>query len=221
MTLKDEMVAWIVDEVVRRIKLLLNTHRCLVVIRENTDYSLLNTLLLTMNNNEFIFDILTLEEPNEAIKIVPSIKAINFISDTDLHNVIDSLKQYETVIISNIKILEISKLINLQIEDHFLNLIYQALKEGISLYGFSQDLEIKNNLKLQSLAMQKCTLLEEIGFKIISKENDAYIKLNNQTITLEQVKDINGKGLIINKNAIVTNAAKDYLTQNKIEIFRR
>lgn len=215
------MVAWIVDEVVRRIKLLLNTHRCLVVIRENTDYSLLNTLLLTMDNNEFIFDILALEEPIEAIKIDPSVKAINFVTNVDLHNVIGSLKQYETVIISNIKILEISKLINLQIEDHFLNLIYQALKEGISLYGFSQDLEIKNNLKLQSLVMQKCTFLEEIGFKIISKGNEAYTKLSNQTITLEQVKDINGKSLIINKNAIVTNAAKDYLTQNKIEIFRR
>lgn len=219
--MKDETIALIVDEVVRRIKLLINTHRCLVIIRENTDYSLLNTLLLTMNNNGFVFDVLALEEPNEDILIDCSIKAINFVSEYDLRNNVYSLKQYETVIISNLKILEISKLISLQIENQFLHFIYEILKEGISLYGFSKDLEIKNNLKLQSMVTRQCALLEEIGLKIISKRNDASTSLSNQIITLEQVKDMNEKSLFINKEAIVTNAAKDYLTQNKIEIFRR
>lgn len=219
--MKDEAIAIIVDEVIRRIKLLIDTHRCLLLIRENTDYTLLNMLLLSMRNNGFVFDVLTFQDHSQQLELDESIQEITFISESDQLNKDDFIKQYEAVVISNLNIMEISKLTKLNIENHFMQLVYETLKEGISLYGFSKDLDIKNNFALKNLVLNQCCLLEDIGLKMILKNSDQAFRMDNQIITLDQIKDMNQKSLIINKSAIVTNSAKDYLTQNKIEIFRK
>lgn len=214
------MIMFIVDEVVRRIKHLISTHRGLVVIRDHTDYERLNMVLTTMYENGFKFDVLDMQHQNKTYNFDSKIKDISIISELDKDANFDFIHQYKTVIISNLSIIEISKLSKLNIESQFMQLLFEVLKEGIPIYGISNDLEVKNNLGLQNLVQSLCLNLEEIGLRMIMS-NKHPKSLDSQIITLEMVKEIEQRKLIISKSAIVTNAAKDYLIQNNIEIIRK
>ncbi|PKM52043.1 MAG: hypothetical protein CVV02_03375 [Firmicutes bacterium HGW-Firmicutes-7] len=218
--MKEETLTYIVNEVVRRVKLLLNTHSGLLIIRKNTDYILLNILLMSMKNNGYIFDVLVLTDSKELIELDDALEALTFIKAPELQNHVEGIHKYEVVIVSNLNIMEIGKISNLKIEDDFLYLLYEALKEGKTVIGFSKDLDIKNNINLRNLTLKLSATLEEIGLKLITRK-DALIRLDSNIITLEQVKGINGASVIINKTSILTSTAKDYLSQNKIEILRR
>lgn len=218
--MKDETITLIVNEVMKRVKLLLGTHRSLLILRENTDYALLNILLISMKNNGYTFDAVRLLDQIEEIKLDKSLEDMDFIKASELLNKVSAIYKYEVIVVSNLNILEIGKIGTLKIEDEFLYLLYEALKEGKTVYGFSKDLDIRNNIKLRNLTLKLRETLEDIGLKLIIRNNEVK-SIDGNVITLEQVKRIAEGSLMINKNTILTNAAKDYLSQNKIEILRR
>lgn len=217
--MKDEAISLIVNEVIKRIMILLNTHKCLILLRKDTDFTLLNMLLLSMEDNGFIFDTLIPSDYKEEIAFDEALK-VSYIQEADWMRQCKDLYPYEVIIISNLNIIEITKLTHLNIENDFLYLVFDALKEGKTIYGFSNDLDIKNNINLKNLTLKLSAALEDMGLKIITKNNDAH-QLENHLITLEQVANFNQGSVIIHKNAILTNAAKDYLSQNKMEVIRR
>ncbi|PKM94718.1 MAG: hypothetical protein CVU84_09395 [Firmicutes bacterium HGW-Firmicutes-1] len=217
----------IVNEVIRRIKLMLNTHKGLIVIREKTDYSLLNILLLSMKDNGFIFDAVVISHQKEEIELDQGLMNITFLKEAELLDNLESIHKYEVIVLSNLNIIEIGKLTNLNIENKFLYLVYEALKEGKEVYGFSKDLDIKNNINLRSLTLKLCKALEDIGLKMIIGKNEfikvdsSIVTIDRNVITLECVNTLVKGSLLVQKSAILTNAAKDYLSQNKIDILRR
>lgn len=206
---------------------MLNTHKGLIVIREKTDYSILNVLLLSMKDNGFIFDAVVIGPQKEEIEFDQGIMNITFLKEAELLDNLESIHKYEVIVLSNLNIIEIGKLTNLNIENKFLYLVYEALKEGKEVYSFSKDLDIKNNINLRSLTLKLCKALEDIGLKMIIGKKESIIldssivTIDSNVITLESVNTMVTGSLIIRKSAILTNAAKDYLSQNKIDILRR
>ncbi len=206
---------------------MLNTHKGLIVIREKTDYSLLNVLLLSMKDNGFIFDAVVISPKKEEIELDQELMNITFYEEAELLDNLESIHKYEVIVLSNLNIIEIGKLTNLNIENKFLYLVYEALKEGKKVYGFSKDLDIKKNNSLRSLTLKLCKALEDIGLKIIIGKNSAIIvdsnilTIDKNVITLECVNTMVKGKLLIQDRAIITNAAQDYLSQNKIEVLRR
>jgi hypothetical protein len=206
---------------------MLNTHKGLIVIREKTDYSLLNILLLSMKDNGFIFDAVVISHQKEEIELDQGLMNITFLKEAELLDNLESIHKYEVIVLSNLNIIEIGKLTNLNIENKFLYLVYEALKEGKEVYGFSKDLDIKNNINLRSLTLKLCKALEDIGLKMIIGKNEfikvdsSIVTIDRNVITLECVNTLVKGSLLVQKSAILTNAAKDYLSQNKIDILRR
>jgi len=206
---------------------MLNTHKGLIVIREKTDYAVLNVLLLAMKDNGFIFDAVVISPKKEEIELDQDLINITYYEEVELLDDLESIHKYEVIVLSNLNIIEIGKLTNLNIENKFLYLVYEALKEGIEVYSFSKDLDIKNNNNLRNLTLKLCKALEDIGIKIIIGNNGSIIADNHvltidkNVITLECVNTMVKGSIRIQERAIITNAAQDYLSQNKIDVLIR
>lgn len=220
--MNEEKINLIVHEVLRRIKLLQNLRRGLIIIRKEIERGKLSELVALMKDKGFVFDcIFMLDE--EKISIVDKEKILKEIGLKDNNQILNRLKNiqmYDVVLISNLNIMEIEKISSLKIENNFLYLIFKILKEGKLVYSFSKDLDITNNNGLFQLASKLITILENIGLRIITKKRN-YISLSQNVITLESVKGLEKTNLKVENNAIITNLANDYMNKHSIEIIRK
>lgn len=219
--MNEEKINLIVHEVLKRIKLLQNLRRGLIIIRKETEKEKLSNLVVLMKDKGFVFDcIFMLDEEVSIVDKEKILTEIGLKDNSQILNRLNNIQIYDVVLISNLNIMEIEKISSLKIENNFLYLIFKILKEGKLVYSFSKDLDIKNNNGLFQLASRLITILEDIGLKIITKKRN-YISLSQNVITLENVKGLEKTNLKVKNNAIITNLANDYMNKHNIEIIRK
>jgi len=224
--MEDHIVEIIVNEVIRRIKVLINTHKGLVICTENTDIEVLEIFINSMEAQGFILDCIYVKGTEDKFKEITCLDNARIIKVIEKNKPVFDFKEiveeYEVLMVSNLGLSEIDSIKELRIENEFLSLIYEGLKQGKKVYSLSKDIEINPvNKGLVKKIKKLIGQLDELGLKMITRTKQENIVLEKDVITIADVNNIETGPILLKRNAVITSPARDYLKEAGIEILRR
>lgn len=196
------LIDFIVEEVVRRIKALQNQKKALVITSRDTDAEKLELVLETLTQEGFQIDTEALETLSSPMKTL--------------------ISPYHCLVLGNLTIGEAGRFRDFQIGTPRLQMCYEALRQGKTVYAVAPDFEIDpENVGLLAATEPLLNELSSYGLKIIAKRRASGLKIEKKLIALTDVNHLQSGTLNIQPDAVVTVSAKQYLEEKGIVILRK
>lgn len=187
---------------VRRIKVLQNQKKALVITSRDTDGEKLEVLLETLTQEGFQIDTEVLETIAIPMKTL--------------------ISPYHCLVLGNLTIGEAGRFRDFQIGTPRLQIGYEALRQGKTVYAVAPDFEIDpENVGLLAATEPLLNELSSYGLKIIAKRPVVSQKIDKKLIALTDVNHLKSGTLNIQTDAVVTVSAKQYLEEKGIVILRK
>lgn len=132
------------------------------------------------------------------------------------------MSAYDCLVLGNLTIGEASRFRDFQIGTPRLQLCYEALRQGKTVYAVSADFEIhESNTGLLNATEPLLSDLSKMGLKVIAKRPKTVVVIDKNLVSLSDVSQIGSGAVSLNAGAVLTFSAKQYLEEKGIVILRK
>lgn len=159
----------IVDEVIRRLKKLMNQRKVLLILRDGTNFKTLTPYILTLRETGYDFDILShLTEECTFLKEDPYVDMERIRSSIfKVQSYENFLSSYEGILVSEVSYFELREFSQMNFKDALGKLIFYGLKENKMVYGFSNEFTGVKNPGLLKKMRDTVSDLKDISFQVV------------------------------------------------------
>lgn len=187
---------------VRRIKALQNQKKALVLLSRDMDPEKMEPLIETLKSEGFQIEMEQLETLSTPMKTL--------------------ISPYHCLVLGNFSIGEANRFRDLQIGTPRLQIAYEALRQGKTVYAIAPDFEIEpENAGLLAATEPLLNELSSYGLKIIAKRKTRNASIQKKLISLTDVNHLHKGSLQIAADAVLTLSARQYLEEKGIVILRK
>lgn len=170
---KNLNIEAIVDEVIRRLRKLMNQRKVLLILRDGTNFKTLTPYILNLREAGYDFDILShLTEEKAFLKEGPYVDMERIRSSIfKVQSYENFLSSYEGILVSEVSYFELREFSKMNFKDALGKLIFYGLKENKKVYGFASEFYgIKNPGLLKKMG-ETISVLEDISFEVVVSDD--------------------------------------------------
>lgn len=197
--LDNHLVERIVEEVVKRIRQLMNEKHVVVIGEAEEAKGPLGLLVNSLKETGY---------------------TCHHYDEVSLHEAKFKLEVSEGLVVGCLTIAEARKLSLLDIDSPKLKVVYEALRLGKTVYVLSEDFNLTRGSKLGAPVGQIRSTLEDMGVKLLGQKSTS-ADISAKVITAEDLKNLNHQQVVIREDAILTYGAREYLKTHQIRIERK